>query len=156
MPATGANPIHGLWAAAGSSLTTRRAEDRRIHDGRKQAASEKCGRSRPAALAQGEAGIGRHRRTLSKRRVLPQHLTRRFISLKEDAVVVTGRIPDIDASQLLPVIEKLDGALGAVRSKYPNYSISVTGLSAIAARNSANMIGALNDGLVVEMIFVAR
>jgi uncharacterized protein len=87
--------------------------------------------------------------------VLPEHLTRRFISLKEDAVVVTGRIPDIDASQLLPVIEKLDGALGAVRAKYPNYSISVTGLSAIAARNSASMIGALNDGLVVEMIFVA-
>jgi predicted RND superfamily exporter protein len=87
--------------------------------------------------------------------VLPEHLTRRFISLKEDAVVVTGRIPDIDASQLLPVIEKLDGALRAVRAKYPDYSISVTGLSAIAARNSANMIGALNDGLVVEMIFVA-
>jgi predicted RND superfamily exporter protein len=87
--------------------------------------------------------------------VLPEHLTRRFISLKEDAVVVTGRIPDIDASQLLPVIEKLDSALGAVRAKYPNYSVSVTGLSAIAARNSASMIGALNDGLVVEMIFVA-
>jgi uncharacterized protein len=87
--------------------------------------------------------------------VLPEHLTRRFISVKEDAVVVTGRIPDIDASQLLPVIEKLDGALGSVRAKYPNYSVSVTGLSAIAARNSANMIGALNDGLVVEMIFVA-
>jgi uncharacterized protein len=87
--------------------------------------------------------------------VLPEHLTRRFISVKEDAVVVTGRIPDIDASRLLPVIEKLDGALAAVRAKYPGSSISVTGLSAIAARNSANMIGALNDGLVVEMIFVA-
>ena len=87
--------------------------------------------------------------------VLPEHLTRRFISLKEDAVVVTGRIPDIDASQLLPVIEKLDSALKTVRTKYPDYSISVTGLSAIAARNSASMIGALNDGLVVEMIFVA-
>jgi predicted RND superfamily exporter protein len=87
--------------------------------------------------------------------VLPAHLTRRFISLQEDAVVVTGRIPDIDASQLLPVIEKLDGALAPVRAAHPGFSISVTGLSAIAARNSAHMIGQLNDSLGIEMLFVA-
>ncbi len=40
--------------------------------------------------------------------ILPEHLTRRFISAEEDAVVVSGRIPDIDASQLLPVIDQLD------------------------------------------------
>jgi predicted RND superfamily exporter protein len=87
--------------------------------------------------------------------LLPTHLTRRFISVKEDAVVVTGRIPDKDASELLPVIESLDKALNEVRAKYPGYSIAVTGLSAIAARNSANMIGQLNKSLTVEMIFVA-
>jgi predicted RND superfamily exporter protein len=87
--------------------------------------------------------------------VLPEHLTRRFISAKEDGVVVTGRIPDVDSSQLLPVIEKLDKALDDVRAKSPGYTISVTGLSAIAARNSASMIGQLNNGLTVEMIFVA-
>ncbi|MCC7346903.1 MAG: MMPL family transporter, partial [Variibacter sp.] len=37
--------------------------------------------------------------------LLPAHLTRRFVSAEKDAVVVTGRIPDIDASQLLPVVE---------------------------------------------------
>ena len=47
--------------------------------------------------------------------ILPVHLTRRFISAEQDAVVVSGRIPDIDASQLLPVIEKLDQALAPVR-----------------------------------------
>ena len=40
--------------------------------------------------------------------LLPAHLTRRFVSAEQDAVVVTGRIPDIDASQLLPVVEQLD------------------------------------------------
>src|SRR6185312_5649111 len=35
--------------------------------------------------------------------ILPEHLTRRFISAEQDAVVVSGRIPDVDASQLLPV-----------------------------------------------------
>ena len=43
--------------------------------------------------------------------ILPEHLMRRFISAEQDAVVVSGRIPDIDASQLLPVVDKLDKAL---------------------------------------------
>jgi hypothetical protein len=87
--------------------------------------------------------------------VLPEHLTRRFISVKEDAVVVTGRIPDIDASQLLPVVDKLDKTLNGARTKYSGYTISVTGLSAIAARNSAAMIRNLSVALTTEMIFVS-
>jgi predicted RND superfamily exporter protein len=87
--------------------------------------------------------------------ILPEHLTRRFISANQDSVVVSGRIPDVDASQLLPVINKLDRALDDVRKMYPGYQISVTGLSAIAARNSANMIGKLNSALTIEIVFVA-
>jgi predicted RND superfamily exporter protein len=87
--------------------------------------------------------------------ILPEHLRQRFISAEQDAVVVSGRIPDIDASQLLPVIEQLDKTLDDVRAKHPGYSVSVTGLSAIAARNSASMIGKLNRGLTVEIVFVA-
>jgi uncharacterized protein len=87
--------------------------------------------------------------------LLPEHLTRRFISAGQDAVVVTGRIPDVDASKLLPVVEELDKKLDAVRVKHPGYRISVTGLSAIAARNSADMIGKLNRGLTIEIVFVA-
>jgi uncharacterized protein len=87
--------------------------------------------------------------------VLPEHLTRRFISAEQDAVVVSGRIPDVDASQLLPVIQQLDKELDRVRAQYPGYRISVTGLAAIAARNSATMIGKLNQALTVEIVFVA-
>jgi predicted RND superfamily exporter protein len=87
--------------------------------------------------------------------ILPEHLTRRFISAEKDAVVVSGRIPDVDASQLLPVVEKLDKALDDVRKAHPGYEIAVTGLAAIAARNSADMIGKLNRALTIEIIFVA-
>src|SRR6266852_3696500 len=87
--------------------------------------------------------------------MIPEHLTRRFISAEEDAVVVSGRIPDVDASQLLPVVESLDKALDAVRKAHPGYEVAVTGLSAIAARNSADMIGKLNRALTVEIVFVA-
>jgi len=87
--------------------------------------------------------------------VIPEHLVRRFISAEQDAVVVSGRVPDLDSSQILPVIEKLDHALDKVRKANPGYEIAVTGLSAIAARNSANMIEKLNHGLTVEFILVA-
>ena len=87
--------------------------------------------------------------------ILPEHLTRRFISAEQDAVVVSGRIPDVDASQLLPVIHALEKAMDAARAKHPGYRISVTGLSAIAARNSADMIGKLNLALTAEFILVA-
>jgi uncharacterized protein len=87
--------------------------------------------------------------------VIPEHLVRRFISADEDAVVVSGRVPDLDSSQLLPVVEKLDGALNVARQKHPGYEIAVTGLSAIAARNSANMIEKLNRGLTIEFALVA-
>src|SRR6195256_4653285 len=39
--------------------------------------------------------------------ILPQYLTRRFVSAEQDAVLVSGRVPDVDASQLLPIIESL-------------------------------------------------
>jgi len=47
--------------------------------------------------------------------MLPDHLTRRFISAGQDAVVVSGRIPDIDACRLLPIIDALDNSLGGPR-----------------------------------------
>jgi predicted RND superfamily exporter protein len=87
--------------------------------------------------------------------LLPSYLTRRFVSADLNAVVVTGRLPDSDASQLLPVVNKLDRTLDAVRAAHPGYTIAVTGLSAIAARNSANMIGKLNRGLTLEFALVA-
>ncbi len=87
--------------------------------------------------------------------ILPQYLVRRFISADQHAVVVAGRVPDIDASRIRPIVSSLDRALAPLRAQHPGYSISVTSLSAIAARNSAVMIEKLNRGLTVEVVFVA-
>jgi uncharacterized protein len=87
--------------------------------------------------------------------LLPEHLVRRFISAEQNAVVVSGRVADRDASEILPLVESLDKAMEQVRARHPGYEIAVTGLSAIAARNSASMIGKLNRALTVEFVFVA-
>jgi hypothetical protein len=71
------------------------------------------------------------------------------------AVLVTGRLPDVDASHILPVVHKLDAALEEARKAHPGFKISVTGLPAIAARNSASMIHQLNEALAIEVVLVA-
>ncbi len=86
--------------------------------------------------------------------ILPSHLRLRFIAKDEKAVLVTGRLPDINASEILPVIETIDKALQPIREAHPDFSISVTGLSAIAARNSATLIGELNWGLIGDMFVI--
>ncbi|MFO1169748.1 MAG: MMPL family transporter [Hyphomicrobiaceae bacterium] len=86
---------------------------------------------------------------------LPAHLVRRFISEDQRSVVVTGRLPDLDANALLPVIDQLDASMNDIRQAHPGVSVSVTGLPVIAARNSASMIGQLNWSLTGEIGFVA-
>lgn len=86
--------------------------------------------------------------------ILPKHLVRRFIDETETAVLVTARLPDIDASQILPIVEQIDKALEPVRKSHPGYEISVTGLPAIAARNSAKLIGELNWGLIGDIFVI--
>jgi predicted RND superfamily exporter protein len=87
--------------------------------------------------------------------LLPPYLTRRFISAEQDAVIISGRVPDSDASQLLPIVDRTDQQLNAIRAKYPDYKIAITGLSVISARNSALMIDKLSRGLTIEIVFVA-
>ena len=87
--------------------------------------------------------------------ILPKQIVERFIASQQDAAIVQGRVEDLDASSLLPAINQLDHTLDAVRARHPDYKIAVTGLSAVAARNSAAMIGRLNQGLTIEIVFVA-
>jgi hypothetical protein len=85
---------------------------------------------------------------------LPKHLVDRFIAADRKSVLVTGRLPDVDASRILPVVDRIDKALEPVRRANPGYDIAVTGLPAIAARNSAKLISELNWGLVGDIFLV--
>ena len=86
---------------------------------------------------------------------LPRYLVRWFISEDQKAVIVSGVVPDQNLPTLVPIVDRLDARLNAVRAAHSGYRISVTGLSVIAARNSADMINDLNLALTVEFVFIA-
>lgn len=84
---------------------------------------------------------------------LPEHLVRRFIAEDQNSVLVTGRLPDVDSSHILPVVEKIDRSLDPIRAANPGFEISVTGLPAVAARNSARMIDQLKESIPICVAF---
>jgi predicted RND superfamily exporter protein len=87
--------------------------------------------------------------------LLPQFLVQRFVSKEQNSALISGRVPDKDAGRILPIVEQLNERLNALRASHPGYVIAPTGLSVIAARNSAGMINKLNNGLTLEFAFIA-
>jgi len=85
---------------------------------------------------------------------LPDHLVQRFIAKSAPSALVTGRLPNLDAEDTVPVLKKLDASLSDLRVKYPEMSFTVTGLSAVSALRSSEMIRQLNRGLLAAMIVV--
>jgi hypothetical protein len=87
--------------------------------------------------------------------LLPPFLVGRFVARDRESALISGRVPDKDAGRILPIVEQLNIRLDAIRARHPGYTIEPNGLSVIAARNSAGMIGKLNRGLTLEFAFVA-
>lgn len=157
---TGANPVHvmiqwnkesgiGLYDVATLSVIARAHEVLETEAGLGNVWSLESLRRWLA-----EAGDARVETIKSYVDILPKHLVHRFIDESESAVLVTARLPDIDASQILPIVEKIDRALEPIRKENSAYQISVTGLPAIAARNSAKLISEMNWGLVGDIFVI--
>jgi predicted RND superfamily exporter protein len=87
--------------------------------------------------------------------ILPKQLTRRFVEDGGRALLVTARIPDVDASQILPVVAKINAALAPIRTANPGAKIWVSGLPAIAALSSSGMIEQLRQSLPKEVLFIS-
>ncbi len=85
---------------------------------------------------------------------LPKHLQKRFISSAVPSALVTGRLPNLDAEDTVPVLRRLDRSLSDLRSRYPDIEFTVTGLSALSALRSSEMIGQLGQGLTAAVVVV--
>ncbi|MEI9901954.1 MAG: hypothetical protein WDN31_19630 [Hyphomicrobium sp.] len=120
---TGANPVHVMIRWTGNQSSTIRGRWRPSN--------------RPHDVLERRAGLGNVWSLESLRRwlaaagndsienvkhyvgLLPEHLVRRFIAADEKAVLVTARLPDVDASQILPIVDNLDKDLEPIRQANP-------------------------------------
>lgn len=85
---------------------------------------------------------------------LPEHLSGRFLNKDARAALLTGRLPNLDAGDSVPVLRDLDRILAGLRASYPDFEFTVTGLTAVSALQSSNMIKQLNRGLLVAIVVV--
>jgi len=85
---------------------------------------------------------------------LPEHVVRRFVNEDAQAALVTGRLPNLDANDSVPLLQSLDVQLGEIRAQHPDMKFTVTGLSALAALQSSSMIGQLSRGLMIAIVVV--
>ena len=86
--------------------------------------------------------------------LLPEHLTARFVNADARAALVTGRLPNLNADDAVPIMRELDERLKVLRERYPQMSFTVTGLAAVSALQSADMIWQLNTGLFTAIFIV--
>lgn len=155
---TGANPVHVMIELGkeqrlyGRETLSLIAEVQKIMESSKEMGNVwSLEVLRRWLVEKGEISAGTLRKYVN---ILPKTLTRRFISEDEKTVLVTGRMPDLNAASLLPVVNKIDRQLRLLRIAHPEYQLSVTGLPAIAARNSRQMIGELGFGLMSTIAIV--
>ena len=85
---------------------------------------------------------------------LPEHLVARFLNQEAHAGLVTGRLPNLDAGDSAKLLRSLESKLTDLRTSYPDMSFTLTGLTAVSALQSANMISQLNHGLLFAVIVV--
>ena len=85
---------------------------------------------------------------------LPDHVVRRFVNEDDKSALVTGRLPNLDAGDSVPLLVSLDSQLGDLRAQHPDITFTVTGLSALAALQSSSMISQLNRGLMIAIVVV--
>ena len=85
---------------------------------------------------------------------LPKHLTSRFVNETKGTALVTGRLPNLDSTDAVIIMDELNMRLDGLRARHPEFTFSVTGLSALSALQSANMISQLNRGLMIAILIV--
>ncbi len=85
---------------------------------------------------------------------MPVHLLHRFVNEPKNSAIITGRVPDIDAKETLPILDGIEAELLKKLPEDHGMKIRVTGLSSVSAVQSSTMINQLNQGLLGAIVLV--
>lgn len=85
---------------------------------------------------------------------LPPSIRSRFVNIRARSAIITGYIGDLEASEILRLSQDIEKELAKIRQRYPDFEISLTGLSSIAATRSTSVISQLSISMLGAVIVV--
>lgn len=85
---------------------------------------------------------------------LPQPMSARFANEAVRSALVSGQMSDLDVKDGEIVLARIESALDGLHARHPGFAFTVSGLPAVAARQSSSMIGQLNRSLLVAIVVV--
>ncbi|MGI9413299.1 MAG: efflux RND transporter permease subunit [Hyphomicrobiales bacterium] len=85
---------------------------------------------------------------------MPEHYAERIASPERDAWIVSGYVPAAPAPATLARLRKLDAELETVRAEHPGYRVGITGVIALAAYESGQMIEGLKRSLTAAIFII--
>jgi hypothetical protein len=78
----------------------------------------------------------------------------RVYAPKSSSSLLTANFADIDAADLIPVLNRLEKKLDVLRQRYGNVEFSLTGIVPVSAMASTEMIGRLNQSLLIAIAVI--
>ena len=67
------------------------------------------------------------------------------------SALVTAQLRDLTSAELVPILDRVEADLNAVREKHPEATFTLTGIVAITARAAHEMIQQLNQSLMIAI-----
>jgi uncharacterized protein len=74
-----------------------------------------------------------------------------LVSGDHRSAIVTAQLRDITSAELVPILDRVEADLNAVRDQHPEATFTVTGIVAITARAAHEMIQQLNQSLMIAI-----
>ena len=85
---------------------------------------------------------------------MPDYLRQRLINKERHAAIVSAKIAKLPSAELAQVVKKIKVNLKNMEQEYPGIEFTISGLSAVSALQSTNIIGQLNQGLLMAILVV--
>jgi len=85
---------------------------------------------------------------------LPDPLRARFVNESRRAALIASYTDDLEAKDVLDLVDRIEAGLAEFRSKYPELELTVTGIAALSASHSVNIIEQLNYGLFGAVLVI--
>jgi len=78
----------------------------------------------------------------------------RVFAPKSSSSLLSANFADLDAADLIPVLNRLEEKLDVLRERHGNVDFSLTGIVPVSAMASSEMIGRLNQSLLIAIAVI--